>query len=131
MSCGADLIKQAREEYYRLEDLKEQGYTEDLDNMIGNIDEAMEVMKAIVDKEPDLVREISTKVSEDAINTLNSNRPRVKNAPVTVVSGEVSSGRVLYKIRYPNGKKDYTVNALEITADQVDAKELGKQRCAR
>ena len=119
------LAEVARTEYKRLRDLASQGYTEDAENGIYDIEEAMENMKAIIYNRPELMSDPGEAISTDIINTLNNNNPRRRNAPVTVVNGvKYKSGTVKYAVKYANNSSTYFINALELTADQVDPKQM-------
>lgn len=125
MACSIEkqkqLIEAAKVEYKRLADMQKQGYDEDLDNGIVDIAEAMSNMRAIMQRKPENIT-MSKAVDEAVVNKLNSNKPMVGKAPITVVSGSVNeAGEVQYKVKYGSSPKVYTVKAARITADQVDA----------
>lgn len=124
MACDVvrmrQLIEVAKKEYRRLADLKSQGYEQDLDSGILDIDEAMREMHAIAQKRPDKLLERES-VDSMFINELNNNRPKDGKKPITVISGTKVGDRIEYQVTYGKGTKEYTLPAARITADQMSA----------
>lgn len=126
MKCSIAKQNQIREaakvEYKRLAALKEQGFEEDLENGIQDIQESMDNMRAIIYKKPqNIVQSEYTRLDDSLITELNNNNPKLGKVKIHVVKGiEKPNGTRLYTYTYPNGTKEYTVQAVRLTADQVD-----------
>lgn len=130
MKCSIDkqkqLIEAAKIEYRRLEDLQKQGYEEDLENGILDIQEAMNNMRAIIYKKPEniVVSEVQ-QVDEMFINELNRNNPKDGKVKIQILSGvKTDKGKIVYTVQYPNNPKKYKLPATRITADQMDANNI-------
>ena len=132
MACNIEkqnqIIEAAKVEYKRLAALKEQGYEEDLENGILDIQEAMDNMRAIAYKKPQniVVSEVQ-QVDEMFINELNNNNPKDGKVKIQILSGvKTAKGKLIYTVKYPNNDKEYKLPASRITADQVSASNTGR-----
>lgn len=129
MACSIERQKQIREaaasEYKRLAALREQGYDSDLENDIYDIEEAMNNMRAIVYKKPEnIVQAEPEPIDQVFINELNRNNPKDGKAKITILSGvKTSKGKLVYKVKYPNNEKEYSLVADRIITDQKSAKD--------
>lgn len=131
MGCSikerAQLKEVARVEYSRLKDLSAQGYTEDIENGIPDIEAAIENMQAIINGKPEKIVDTGEKIDTDTVFELNMNAPKVNGRPVVILGGtRFEDGKVKYEVRFPNGKKKYEVGSARVTADQVDPTSLGR-----
>ena len=96
MACSIEeqnaLVEAAKSEYKRLADLKNQGYEQDLENNIYDIEEAMNNMRAVIYRKPENIVESEVQVIDEMfINELNRNNPKVGKAKITILSGVKTS----------------------------------------
>jgi hypothetical protein len=133
MACSKEkqkqLVEAAKLEYKRLADMQKQGYEEDLENDVLDIQESMDNLRAVIYKKPERIV-VSEPKQLDAgwINELNTNKPKLDNkVPITIVGGvEKSDGKLVYTYKYLNNNKEYKVQAARVVADQVDARNTGR-----
>ena len=91
MACSIQrqnqIVESAKVEYKRLAALKEQGYEEDLENGILDIQEAMDNMRAVIYKKPQNIVESEVQVVDEMfINELNKNNPKDGKVKIQVLS---------------------------------------------
>lgn len=120
------IVESAKAEYKRLTDLQKQGFEDNLENDILDIQEAMDNMRAIIYRKPEnIVESEPESVDEMFINKLNSNNPKDGKVKLMILSGiKLANGKVLYKVKYPNNNREYTLPASRISADQVNPSEV-------
>lgn len=131
MACSLEERKAIKEaakiEYDRLKDLLDQGYVEDEVNGVADIQAALDNMAAIINEKPEKFKDQGVAIEPETILELNLNSPRVDGKPIEIISGtKFEDGKVTYKVKYPNGKKVYSVRSPRVSANQVDATELGR-----
>jgi hypothetical protein len=119
------IVEAAKVEYKRLADLQKQGFEDDLENNILDIQEAMDNMRAIIYRKPEnIVQTNYETVDSMFINELNNNNPKDNKVNIKVLNGvRTASGKLIYTVKYPNNEKEYKLPASRITADQVSANE--------
>ena len=68
-------------------------------------------------------------IPQQIINKLNSDNPRNnKNSKITIVSGYIgTNGRAAYKVKFPRGKKEYTIGGHSIVLDTTHAQGIVEQ----
>ena len=127
MACSIERQKQiveaAKSEYKRLAQLQKQGYDSDLENDIYDIAESMNNMRAIAYRKPENIVQAEVRpIDQMFINELNNNKPKDGKVNIEVLSGvKTAKGQLVYKVKYPNNEKIYTLPASRISADQVSA----------
>jgi len=118
------LVEAAKKQYIRLRDLKDQGYDEDVEEGVLDIDIALKDLHAIIQERPDKIS-VREPIDSVFINELNNNNPKDGKKPLTIVSGvKLESGRIEYKVKYGNGTKEYTLPGTRITTDQISVTEV-------
>ncbi len=127
MGCNKErqqqLVEAAKIEYRRLAELMRQGYEEDLENDILDIQEAANNMRAVIYKKPErIIVSESKQLSAGWISELNANNPKINNTKIKIVNGvQRSNERIVYTYKYPNSNKEYTAQAERIITDKLRA----------
>lgn len=119
MGCKIDIMKRARDQYQTIKKAKEQGKTEVPELGVYDIDLAIQGLKDLIRGNPEKAARQGEPVSQDVLDKLNDNNPKVNGRKVHVTKGVVREGNVEYWDRSGN-----RINAALISADQVDAKAI-------
>ena len=119
MGCKIDTLKRAKDQYKTLRAAKQSGATEVPELGVWDIDLGMEALRTAMNGNPEKAARQGEPVSQDVLDRLNDNNPKVNGRKVHVTKGVVREGNVEYWTR--SGDK---VNAALISAYQVDAKSI-------
>ena len=125
MDCKIDIMKRAKEQYKTLRDAKQSGVTEVPELGVWDIDLGIEALRNVINGNPEKAARQGEPVSQDILDKLNYNNPKVNGRKVHVTKGVVRNGKVEYWTN--RGKK---VDGLEIIADQVDAHQMALQEAS-
>lgn len=125
MDCKIDIMKRAKEQYKTLRDAKQSGVTEVPELGVWDIDLGIEALRNVINGNPEKAARQGELVSQNILDKLNYNNPKVDGRKVHVTKGVVRNGKVEYWTN--KGKK---VDGLEIIADQVDAHQMALQEAS-